>query len=102
RAYDVIAGYTMGLDMTVRGGEDRSFRKSADSYAVLGPWVTTVDEIANPEDIPFSLTVNSKLRQSSNTKFLTAGIPHLIALATSCYTLYPGDLIYTGNPEGVG
>jgi 2-keto-4-pentenoate hydratase/2-oxohepta-3-ene-1,7-dioic acid hydratase in catechol pathway len=102
RAWEVIAGYTMGLDMTVRGGEDRSFRKSADSYSVLGPWLTTADEIVDPENISFSLKLNGELRQSSNTRELIAGIPHLIALASSCYTLHPGDLIYTGTPDGVG
>ena len=101
-AWGVIAGYALGLDLTVRGGEDRSFRKSADTYAVLGPWLTTADEVHEPENIDFSLSVNAALRQSSNTKFLTASIPRIIEIATSCYTLYPGDLIYTGTPEGVG
>jgi 2,4-diketo-3-deoxy-L-fuconate hydrolase len=101
-AWDVIAGYTMGIDVSVRGAEDRSFRKSADSYAVLGPWLTTADEVKEPENVAFSLSVNGIQRQSSNTKFLTAKIPRLIEIATSCYTLYPGDLLFTGTPEGVG
>ena len=86
----------------VRGGEDRSFRKTADTYAVLGPWLTTADEVAEPENIDSSLSVNGKLRQSSNTRHLTASIPRIMEIATSCYTLFPGDLIYTGTPEGVG
>src|SRR5260370_41852003 len=49
KAKDYIAGYTLGLDMTVRGPEDRSFRKSVDGYAVLGPWMATADEIPNPD-----------------------------------------------------
>lgn len=101
-AWDMIAGYTLGIDVTVRGGEDRSFRKSADTYAVVGPWFTTADEIPDPENLAFSLAVNGAVRQSSNTKFLTAKIPRLIEIATSCYTLYPGDLLFTGTPEGVG
>jgi 2-keto-4-pentenoate hydratase/2-oxohepta-3-ene-1,7-dioic acid hydratase in catechol pathway len=101
-AWGMIAGYTMGLDLTVRGAEDRSFRKSADTYAVLGPWFTTADEVPEPENIDFSLSVNGEIRQSSNTKLLTASIPRIIEIATSCYTLYPGDLLYTGTPEGVG
>jgi 2-keto-4-pentenoate hydratase/2-oxohepta-3-ene-1,7-dioic acid hydratase in catechol pathway len=101
-AWGVIAGYTLGLDLSVRGGEDRSFRKSADTYAVLGPWLTTADEVPEPENVDFSLSVNGVLRQSSNTRLLTASIPRIIEIATSCYTLYPGDLIYTGTPEGVG
>ena len=63
RALDHIAGYCLGLDMVVRGSEDRSFRKSIDGYAVLGPWMVTADEIADVEDIPLSLKVNDELRQ---------------------------------------
>src|SRR3546814_17690671 len=50
-AMSYIAGYSIGLDMTVRGTEDRSFRKSGDCFAVLGPWLTTADEIADPDDL---------------------------------------------------
>lgn len=99
---DYVAGYCLGLDMTVRGREDRSFRKSPDGYAVLGPWLTTSDEVANPENLPFELSVNGAVRQKSNTAELVYGIRRLIEFASSFYTLYPGDLIYTGTPDGVG
>jgi 2-keto-4-pentenoate hydratase/2-oxohepta-3-ene-1,7-dioic acid hydratase in catechol pathway len=102
RALDHVAGYCLGLDMTVRGREDRSFRKSIDSYAVLGPWMVTADEIADPDALPLSLTVNGDTRQDSNTKMLIYDCRRLIEFASSFYTLYPGDLIYTGTPEGVG
>ena len=60
KALDYVAGYCLGLDMTVRGREDRSFRKSVDGYAVLGPWMVTADEIADPDNVPISLTVNGE------------------------------------------
>jgi 2-keto-4-pentenoate hydratase/2-oxohepta-3-ene-1,7-dioic acid hydratase in catechol pathway len=102
RALDHVAGYCLGLDMTVRGREDRSFRKSIDGYAALGPWMVTADEIADPDALPLSLTVNGETRQDSNTKMLIYDFRRLIEFASSFYTLYPGDLIYTGTPEGVG
>jgi 2-keto-4-pentenoate hydratase/2-oxohepta-3-ene-1,7-dioic acid hydratase in catechol pathway len=102
RALDHVACYCLGLDMTVRGREDRSFRKSVDSYAVAGPWMATADEIANPDALPLTLEVNGEIRQDSNTDRLIYDCRRLIEFASSFYTLYPGDLIYTGTPEGVG
>ncbi|MND60810.1 Ureidoglycolate lyase [compost metagenome] len=100
-AFKHIAGYTIGLDMSVRGTEDRSFRKSADGYTVIGPWLTTADEIANPEQLNIWLEVNGVRRQQSSTAALTVGIARMIELASSVYTLYPGDVLLTGTPEGV-
>ena len=88
--------------MTIRGPEDRSFRKSPDGYAVLGPWMVTADEVANPDDMPLVLKVNGEVRQQTNTSHLIYGIRRLIAFASSFYTLYPGDVFYTGTPSGVG
>ena len=102
KAYEYIAGYSLGLDMTARGQEDRSFRKSIDGYTVLGPWMITADELPKPADVPFTLHVNDEKRQDSNTSFLIFDIPKLIEFASKFYTLYPGDLYYTGTPEGVG
>jgi 2,4-didehydro-3-deoxy-L-rhamnonate hydrolase len=101
KAKEYIAGYTLGLDMTCRGGEDRSFRKSIDGYSVLGPWFVTADEIANPDDVTVTLTVNGVLRQTADTKDLIYDIGRLIEFASSFYTLYPGDVYYTGTPQGV-
>jgi 2-keto-4-pentenoate hydratase/2-oxohepta-3-ene-1,7-dioic acid hydratase in catechol pathway len=101
-ALGVVAGYTMGLDMSVRGSEDRSFRKSIDSYAVLGPWLVTADEIPDPDRLAFTLRVNGELRQRANTISMLRDVRHLIAWASRWYTLYPGDVIYTGTPAGVG
>src|SRR5438876_6199589 len=101
KAKEYIAGYTLGLDMTCRGGEDRSFRKSIDGYAVLGPWFVTADEIANPDDVTVTLHVNNELKQTAETKDLIDDIGRLIEFASAFYTLYPGDAYYTGTPQGV-
>ncbi|HEY2527506.1 MAG TPA: fumarylacetoacetate hydrolase family protein [Xanthobacteraceae bacterium] len=100
-ALDHVAGYCLGLDMTVRGREDRSFRKSIDGYAVLGPWMVTADEVPDPDAVPLNLTVNGEMRQNSNTSMLIYDCRKLIVFASAFYTLYPGDLVYTGTPEGV-
>jgi 2-keto-4-pentenoate hydratase/2-oxohepta-3-ene-1,7-dioic acid hydratase in catechol pathway len=100
-ALSYVAGYSIGLDISIRGSEDRSFRKSPDSYSVLGPWLVTADEIPNPGELDLQLTVNDQLRQDSNTKYMILGVPELIELASAFYTLQPGDLLFTGTPEGV-
>jgi 2-keto-4-pentenoate hydratase/2-oxohepta-3-ene-1,7-dioic acid hydratase in catechol pathway len=97
-----IAGYALALDMTVRGTEDRSQRKSVDTYSVLGPWLVTADEIAHPQALDIRLRVNDELRQNSNTSQMIMGIARQIAWASSFYTLYPGDIIMTGTCAGVG
>lgn len=97
-----VAGYSIGLDMTVRGPEERSMRKSIDTYSVLGPCLVTADEIPDPSNLGFWLTVNGEPRQKANTKDLIIDVPGLIEFASSFYTLHPGDLLYTGTPEGVG
>ena len=101
KAKEYIAGYTLGLDMTCRGGEDRSFRKSIDGYSVLGPCFVTADEIPNPDDVTITLTNNNELKQTAETKDLIYDIGRLIEFASSFYTLYPGDVYYTGTPHGV-
>lgn len=101
-ALDHVAGYAIALDMTVRGPEDRSFRKSLDTYSVLGPWLVTADELPDPAGLDFELTVNGQTRQKANTRDLVLGVAELIEFASSFYTLHPGDLIFTGTPEGVG
>ena len=100
-ALDVIAGYTLGLDMTVRGPEDRSARKSCDGYAVLGPWMVTADEIPDPDNVAFHGAVNGNVKQDANTSDQVLSIRELIEYASEYYTLYPGDVMYTGSPEGV-
>jgi len=96
-----VAGYSIGLDISIRGSEDRSFRKSPDSYTVLGPWLVTADEISNPGALDLQITVNGEVRQQSNSRHFILGVAELIEMASSMYTLHPGDLIFTGTPEGV-
>lgn len=100
-ALEYVAGYAIGLDITIRGSEDRSFRKSPDTYSVLGPWLVTADEIPDPGSLDLELSVNGGQRQKSNTRYLILGVRELVEMASSFYTLYPGDVIYTGTPEGV-
>ncbi|HVB47715.1 MAG TPA: fumarylacetoacetate hydrolase family protein [Burkholderiales bacterium] len=102
QALDYVCGYAVGLDMTLRGPEFPSFRKSIDSYAVLGPWLTTRDEVGDPGALELWLSVNGETRQRSNTRRMVYDVPRLIEYASSFYTLYPGDIILTGTPEGVG
>jgi 2-keto-4-pentenoate hydratase/2-oxohepta-3-ene-1,7-dioic acid hydratase in catechol pathway len=101
-ALGYVAGYCIGLDMTIRGPEERSFRKSPDSYTVLGPWWVTADELADPGQLQISLSVNGEVRQNANTRDLILGVAELIAWASSFYTLHRGDVLLTGTPQGVG
>jgi 2-keto-4-pentenoate hydratase/2-oxohepta-3-ene-1,7-dioic acid hydratase in catechol pathway len=64
--------------------------------------MVTADEIPNPGVLDLSLSVNGSFRQQSNTRHLILGVPELVEFATSFYTLYPGDIFFTGTPEGVG
>lgn len=97
-----VAGYCIGLDMTVRGPEERSLRKSIDSFTVLGPWLVTTDELSDPSAVDLILSINGDVKQRANTRDLVIGIADLIVFASSFYTLHPGDVLLTGTPEGVG
>ncbi len=97
-----IAAYCIALDMTLRGPEFQCFRKSIDTYSVLGPWLVTADEIADPGALDLELKVNGVVKQRSNTRDLIYDVPRLIEFASSFYTLNPGDVIMTGTPAGVG
>ncbi|UUX95306.1 fumarylacetoacetate hydrolase family protein [Aquabacterium sp. J223] len=97
-----VAGYAIGLDMTVRGPEFQCWRKSVDTYSVLGPWLVTADEIPDPDTLDLALSVNGQPRQRSNTRHLVVDVGGLIEMASAMYTLQPGDVIMTGTPHGVG
>ncbi len=101
-ALSCVAGYCLGLDITVRGPEDRSFRKSMDTYCVLGPWMVTPDEAGDPNDITLTLKVNGEVRQHTNTSDMVMNVAELIAYASTFYTLHRGDVLMTGTPQGVG
>lgn len=80
-ALKYIAGYTIGLDITIRGPEERSLRKSPDTYTVLGPWIVTSDELTDPSALDFSISVNGQIRQKANTRELILDVPALIEFA---------------------
>jgi len=101
KALDYVAGYCLGLDVTVRGSEDRSFRKSMDTYTVLGPWLTTRDEVPDPQQVQLTIRQNGEVRQNTNTSDMVWSLARLIEFATRFYTLHPGDVFFTGTPSGV-
>jgi 2-keto-4-pentenoate hydratase/2-oxohepta-3-ene-1,7-dioic acid hydratase in catechol pathway len=96
-----VAGYCIGFDITIRGAEERSLRKSIDTYTVLGPYLVTADEVGSPDDLDLSLSVGGETRQHSNTRHLIKKVAELIEYASAFYTLFPGDILMTGTPEGV-
>jgi 2,4-didehydro-3-deoxy-L-rhamnonate hydrolase len=100
-ALGYAAGYSIALDMVVRGTQDRSFRKSIDTYAVLGPWLVTADEVPDPQNLDFFLAVNGEVKQKSNTSLMIMDLKTQIAWASSYYTLWPGDIIMSGTCSGV-
>jgi 2-keto-4-pentenoate hydratase/2-oxohepta-3-ene-1,7-dioic acid hydratase in catechol pathway len=106
RAYEAIFGYTILLDVTARGygsGKDlsgsRCVRKGFETFAPIGPWITTKDEIADPHQLSMKLWVNGALKQSAKTDSMVNVIPTLISYLSQVTTLFPGDLISTGNPD---
>jgi len=101
KAFDYVAGYALAMDMVVRGGQDRSMRKSIDTYAVLGPWMITADEVPEPENLDFELRVNGEVRQQANTSMMIMKLAHQISWGSSYYTLVPGDIIMSGTCAGV-
>ena len=96
-----VAGYAVALDITPHGKEERSLRKSCETYTVLGPWLVTADEIPDPMHLELTLDVNGERRQQGNTSQMIRDVAGLIELASSFYTLYPGDIFLSGTPAGV-
>src|SRR3954462_10125294 len=101
-ALSCVAGYCIGLDMTIRGPEERSLRKSPDSYCVLGPWLVTRDEVPDPGQLSVNIAVNGAVKQDAHTSDLILSVGQLIEWGSAFYTLHPGDMILTGTPQGVG
>ena len=102
QALEHVAGYCIGLDMTIRGPEERSMRKSPDGYAVLGPWLATRDEVPDPGRLSVKISVNGQVKQDAHTSDLILSVAELIEWGSAFYTLHPGDVIFTGTPQGVG
>jgi 2,4-diketo-3-deoxy-L-fuconate hydrolase len=98
RALEHVAGYAIGLDMSMQGKEFHSFGKSFDSYGVIGPWMVTADEIPDPSQLSYVLKVNDEVRQQDSLSRLVLGVAELIEHAASIMTLHPGDVIFSGTP----
>jgi 2-keto-4-pentenoate hydratase/2-oxohepta-3-ene-1,7-dioic acid hydratase in catechol pathway len=106
-AMNYVAGYTLHNDYSEREYQlERSGQwvkgKSCDTFAPLGPYLATQDEISDVNDMRLWLTVNGKMMQDGNTKNLVFKIPYLVSYLSQFMTLLPGDIISTGTPAGVG
>ena len=101
-----VAGYAVADDVSARDLQRREPQwtraKGADTFCPCGPWITTADEVADPEDLRLRTWVNGELRQDARTSDLIFGIAELVAFVAEVITLEPGDLILTGTPSGVG
>ena len=102
-----VAGYVLHNDVSERAyqlerGGTWDKGKGCDTFAPLGPWLATPDELANPHDLRLWLTVNGEPRQDGNTANLIFGVAYLISYVSQFMTLLPGDVLSTGTPAGVG
>lgn len=104
-ALDHVAGYTVANDISARDiqhSESQWTRaKSFNGFCPIGPWVTTADEVPDPQSLKLSCSVNGEIRQSSSTAHMVHGVADLVAFASRAMTLNPGDIILTGTPSGV-
>jgi len=105
-AADVIAGYLVVNDVTVRDWQLRTptwtMGKSFDTHGPIGPWIVTPDEVPDPHQLRLRTWVNGELRQESNTKELIFNCFSLVEHFSTAFTLEPGDIVATGTPAGVG
>jgi 2-keto-4-pentenoate hydratase/2-oxohepta-3-ene-1,7-dioic acid hydratase in catechol pathway len=97
-ALSYVFGYTGLLDITMRGGEDRSTRKSFDTFTPMGPVLSTADEFGDPDDVELRCWVSGDLRQKASTRDLIWDVARLVSYASSVTTLYPGDVITNRYP----
>jgi 2-keto-4-pentenoate hydratase/2-oxohepta-3-ene-1,7-dioic acid hydratase in catechol pathway len=101
-----VAGYTIVNDVSARDFQRATSQwlmgKTFDTFAPMGPWITTADEIDDPHALDIRLTLDGELMQNSNTRELIFGIPALVEYLSSVVTLEPGDIVSTGTPAGVG
>lgn len=104
--YDYIFGYTIINDLTARDLQKKHKQwfmgKSLDTFAPMGPFLVTEEEIGRPVKLDVKCKINGELRQDSNTELLIFDIPTIIATVSGGITLKPGDIIATGTPKGVG
>ena len=101
-ALDAVLGYTILLDISLRGDQDRSNRKSYDTFTVIGPCVATPEEVADPQDLDLELAVNGEVRQDATTADMIYTCAEFLQYASIGTTLEAGDVVTTGTPPGVG
>jgi 2,4-didehydro-3-deoxy-L-rhamnonate hydrolase len=106
-AWSVVAGLAAGQDISDRhlqfaAGAQFSLGKSRRGYGPIGPWLVTVDEVAHPDDLAVSCSVNGEKMQDARTGDLIFSVPSLIAEISAVVPLLPGDVIFTGTPSGIG
>jgi 2-keto-4-pentenoate hydratase/2-oxohepta-3-ene-1,7-dioic acid hydratase in catechol pathway len=103
-ALNYVFGYCTGQDFSERDQQMRSGQwmlgKTGDGWGPIGPWLVTADQV-DPENLNLKTTVNGEQRQSANTKDMIFSVRQIVAFASKYMTLEPGDLIFTGTPEGV-
>ncbi len=101
-----VFGYTIVNDVSARDYQRATTQwlmgKTFDTFAPIGPWIVTADEIPNPHELDIQIEVSGEILQDSNTRELIFKIPDLIAYLSSVFTLEPGDIVSTGTPAGVG
>jgi len=106
KAYEHVAGYMILNDVSARDmqfGDKQWYRgKSCDTFAPIGPWIVTADEVPDPHNLRISLTLNGETMQDSTTSNLIFKVPYLISYFSQSVTWETGDLISTGTPPGVG
>jgi 2-keto-4-pentenoate hydratase/2-oxohepta-3-ene-1,7-dioic acid hydratase in catechol pathway len=108
QAWSMVAGVTIGQDISERDLQHEgdmpqfSLGKSYQGFGPTGPWLTTIDELPNPDDLELICKVNGEVVQQSTTTHLIMNVPQLIARLSSVTPLLPGDAIFTGTPAGVG
>lgn len=106
RAHEVIAGYLIVNDVSVRDWQARAptmtLGKSFDTHGPMGPWIVTPDEIVDPHALDLRTLVNGQIRQSSNTRHMIFNCFEQVAILSTAFTLEPGDVISTGTCRGVG
>ena len=107
QALESVFGYSCLIDVTMRiqpgtPGEERVLRKSFETFTPMGPWIITADEVPDPQALKNQLFVNGELRQDAHTSDMIVDVAGLISLASSVMTLYPGDVIASGTPQGIG
>lgn len=106
-AMDYVAGYTVTNDVSERDFQLKrqgqwTKGKSCDSFGPLGPWLVTPDEVEDPKNLKIWLKVNGEMMQEGSTRTMIFGVPYLVHYLSQFMTLYPGDVISTGTPPGVG